>query len=112
MASAALLDPTYYNADGTLKPGVTPPLMTAAAAPAPAPGAVPPTQMMQAAATNIAATNANPATTITPALIGEDPGGGVAGRTAAITSSGSPRMEQAKTAGTQLAAQRGLTNST
>ena len=108
MASASLLDPTYYNADGTPKAGVTPPLMTAAAAPAPV---VPPPSMMQAAATNIAATNANPATTITPALIGADPEGGVAGRVGAITSSGSPLMEQAKTQGTQLAAQRGLTNS-
>jgi len=36
---------------------------------------------------------------------------GVAGRVASITSSGSPLMEQARTAGTQMAAARGLTNS-
>jgi hypothetical protein len=69
-----------------------------------------PKTMMQTAAENMARTNA--ATTIAPALIGADPNGGVAGRVASITASGSPLMELAKTSGTQMAAKRGITNST
>lgn len=65
-----------------------------------------PKSMMQIAAEELARQN-----TVTPTLTNFDESKGVAGRAASIIGADSPLMQQAATRGTQLAAQRGLTNS-
>ncbi len=65
-----------------------------------------PKTMMQLAAEQIAASN-----TVTPVLNTFDETKGVAGRVNQITSQNSPLMQGAATRGTQVAAARGLTNS-
>ncbi len=65
-----------------------------------------PKSMMQLAAEELARQN-----TITPTLTTFDESKGVAGRVGSIIGADSPLMQQAATKGTQIAAQRGLTNS-
>lgn len=96
-----------------LNPDGTPKSLMQQAAEAMAAANASPTGATGMAVTNTAvAQPPNSGVQITPTLNTFDESKGVEGRVASITAKDSPLMQLAKTRGTQLAAQRGLTNST